>query len=136
MPSHMRDADMKRFSKVCSSFEGREAIYLERPGGIIHIRVNEVSVDPAGVNAVSTDLLTPGMNRSPQNPFKVGYSWGFFSHSADIWDVPNIMGWRMTVHFDAGALKGILKMADEAHQKNRTVNLEEAKLWLSNYRFG
>ena len=131
----MHEERMKLFAEVYSSCEGREAIHVERPGGILHVRISEVSFDSEGVKAKSTDLLTPGMDRSPRNPFEFGAAWECFSHWQDTWDVPNFLGYRLTVYFDPAVVKAMVEIAGEAARKDSTIDFKEAKEWLSAYHW-
>jgi hypothetical protein len=72
----LHDRERERFSTHCSSFEGAEAIHVERPG-IFHVRVSHISYDTWGVKATESDSLIPGMHRPRQSPFAIAASWEY-----------------------------------------------------------
>jgi hypothetical protein len=70
----LHDFESARFSTICSSFEGAEAIYVEKPG-LLHVRVVEISFDEWRVNVTIVDSLMPGMRGLPQSSCKIAASW-------------------------------------------------------------
>jgi hypothetical protein len=120
----LRDWNRQRFSGVCQSFEGAEAIYAERPL-ILHVRVTQVSFDDWGVKATITDLLSPGMHRVRQNPFEIASAWEIFSFSESDWDTPNIPECRNRTFFHPMVLHPALERAAEANRNGATIDWDE-----------
>jgi hypothetical protein len=78
LSSSLSDAERERLFARCLSFEGAEAIYVEKPG-IFRVRMSRISCDMSGAKATAVDLLTHGMQGPPQCPFEISASWEIFS---------------------------------------------------------
>lgn len=66
------ETDYARLVARCQSYEGAEAIHVERPG-VFHVRISQICCDTWGVKAIATDLLTPGLQRPTVEEQPPGY---------------------------------------------------------------
>src|SRR5215469_12512550 len=111
----------ERFSSIYQSFEGAEAIYVERPL-ILHVRVTQVSFDGWGAKASITDLLSPGMHHVSRNPFEMSSAWEVFSCSDKYWDTPNIPEFRRQLFFHPIVIGRALELAAEANRNGLSID--------------
>ena len=132
MPHSALNWRMNRFAEQCPTFEGLEAIHVERPG-VLHVRVTEVSYDDWGMKAKLTLLQTPGMYGALGSSFILAASWDIFSSGALEWDTPNIPACRWRTYFDPAVVQAIVGIAAEAHKEGTVISYSEAKDWLSAY---
>src|SRR5664279_4494048 len=125
----LHDRERERFSTHCSSFEGAEAIHVERPG-IFHVRVSHISYDTWGVKATESDSLIPGMHRPRQSPFAIAASWGVFTFSADYWQA-HYVPWRL--FFDPRVVRICVELGAQANQRGSTIDWNDATKVFSEY---
>ena len=113
--SAINDWCHEKFSSIYQSFDGAEAIYVERPL-ILHVRVTQVCFDDWGVKASITDLLSPGMHRLRRNPFQFAFAWMVFACGDNYWDTPNIPACRSQLFFHPIVIRPALELAAEANR--------------------
>ena len=114
----------KEFAALAGSFEGAEAIYVERPL-ILHVRVTNISFDNFGVKAKATDLLQPGMHRVSQSSFDIFFAWETFAFSKGEWDTPNIPQCRFHLFFGASVVRPAIQLAAEANRTGSIIDWDE-----------
>lgn len=106
-----------RFPAIRSSFEGTEAIHLERPG-IFHVLVSQVSCDEWGMKGTLVDSLMPGTHRLRHNPREISAAWEIFAFSAGEWQ-PAYVPWRL--FFDPMLVRSCIELGAQASQRGSTL---------------
>jgi len=122
----------KEFAALAESFEGAEAIYVERPL-VLHVRVTDISFDDWGVKAKATDLLQPGMQKIPQSPFDIFFAWEVFAFNKGEWDTPNIPQCRFRLFFDASVVRPAVKLVAEANRRGSIIDWGELEAVTKEY---
>ena len=113
-----------RFSAIRSSFEGAEAIHLERPR-IFHVLVSQISCDEWGMKATLADSLMPGIHRLRHNPCKISAAWEIFGFSAGEWHAAYVP-WRL--FFDPMLVRSCIELGAQESQRGSTLACNDPNL--------
>ena len=93
-------AHLERARRQLQAFEGRQAIYFEKPS-IYVVRVTEINVGENEISARATYIPTPGC--SPPSPPSWPFSshWSCFTYRGEQWNTSRFVGWQLDFSADA-----------------------------------